>query len=213
MITYVEHNSLYATSLKAASLGEVFMFSLLSSINSIREFITTNASTLFAVYGMIIFSEIMLFFGFIWAFLHMRWGNVSIETPSNIEPFLNITSTLNIGSVIVSFMLHKNISGENSESEKLIGILTLIGIAFISYQGDEYSLLQSCINGNWFTTLFLIITGLHSSHVCVGVVLILTSMFYHENDGSNKVEDMNLGTYWHFVEFIWVFLTLLLFLM
>nr|WVH46352.1 cytochrome oxidase subunit III [Babesia gibsoni] len=213
MITYIEHNSLYATSLKAASLGEVFMFSFLAVVNSIREFITTNTSTLFAIYGMIIFSEIMLFFGFIWAFLHMRWGNVSIETPSNIEPFLNITSTLNIGSVIVSFMLHKNISGENSETEKLVAVLTFVAVAFISYQGDEYSLLQSAVNHSWFTTLFLIITGLHSSHVCIGAVLVLTSIFYHENRGSNRVEDISLGTYWHFVEFIWVFLTLLLFLM
>nr|WVH46364.1 cytochrome oxidase subunit III [Babesia vogeli]WVH46365.1 cytochrome oxidase subunit III [Babesia vogeli]WVH46366.1 cytochrome oxidase subunit III [Babesia vogeli]WVH46367.1 cytochrome oxidase subunit III [Babesia vogeli]WVH46368.1 cytochrome oxidase subunit III [Babesia vogeli] len=213
MITYIEHNSLYATSLKATSLGEVFISSLLSTINSIREFITTNSSTLFAVYGMIIFSEAMLFFGFIWSYLHVRLGNVLIETPSNLEPFLNVTSTLNVGSVIVSFLLHKNISGENSESEKLIGILTLVGIAFISYQGDEYYLLQSYINGNWFTTLFLVITGLHSSHVCVGIILIMTSMFYYENEGSNKIEDMSLGTYWHFVEFIWVFLTLLLFIL
>lgn len=213
IITYLEHNSLYATSLKATSLGEVFLFSLLIIINSIREFVTTNTSALFSIYGMIIFSEILLFFGFIWTFFHMRWGNILLETPSNIEPFLNITSTLNIGSVVVSFMLHKCISGENSETEKLISILTLIGLAFISYQGDEYSLIQSSINHCWFTTIFLIITGLHSSHVCIGVVLIVTSFFYHENDGSNRIEDANLGTYWHFVEFIWVFLTLLLFLM
>ncbi|GIX66474.1 cytochrome b6 (mitochondrion) [Babesia caballi] len=209
----MKNQSLYATSLQSASIGEVFFVSFVSLINSIREFMSTDTSTLYAVFGMIIFSEILLFSGFIWAFLHARWGNILIDTPLNLVPFMYITSTLNAASSIISFIMHKNATSENSDAEKFIGMSALVAIAFLSYQGDEYSLLQTGLNHNWFVTAFLIITGLHSLHVCVGIVLIVLSIYYHENDGSNRAEDTNIGTYWHFVELIWVALTFLLFLM
>nr|BAI66163.1 cytochrome oxidase subunit III [Babesia bigemina] len=210
---YLKNQTLFSTSLQSASLGEVFLVSLISLVNSIREFMTTDTSTLYAVFGMIIFSEILIFFGFAWAYFHVRWGNVAMDTPLNLVPFFYITGTLNVASSIISFIIYKNTSGEFSESEKLLSIATLIAVAFLSYQGDEYTFIQCGLNHSWFITTFLIITGLHSMHVCVGVVLILLSIYYHDNDGSNRSEDFNIGTYWHFVELVWVFLTFLLFLM
>nr|QNH82983.1 cytochrome oxidase subunit III [Babesia motasi]QNH82986.1 cytochrome oxidase subunit III [Babesia motasi] len=210
---YLKNQTLFSTSLQSASLGEVFLVSLISIVNSIREFLTTDTSTLYAVFGMIIFSEILIFFGFAWAYFHVRWGNVSIETPHNIIPFLNITGTLNTASSIISFLIQKQTSSENTEFEKALSLSTIVALAFLSYQGDEYSLIQCGVNHNWFVTTFLIITGLHSMHVCVGIVLILLSIYFHDNDGSNRSEDFNIGTYWHFVELVWVFLTFLLFLM
>nr|APD52631.1 cytochrome oxidase subunit III [Babesia sp. Xinjiang]QFS00163.1 cytochrome oxidase subunit III [Babesia sp. Xinjiang]QFS00166.1 cytochrome oxidase subunit III [Babesia sp. Dunhuang] len=210
---YLKNQTLFSTQLQSASVGEVFLVSLVSIVNSIREFVSTDTSTLYAVYGMVIFSEVLLFFGFIWAYLHARWGNILIDTPLNLVPFLYITSTLNTASSIISYIIYKNTVSEHSDSERLLSLATLIAVMFLSYQGDEYSFLQCGLNHNWFVTYFLIITGLHSMHVCVGIVFILFSIHYHENEGSNKVEDFNIGTYWHFVELIWVALTFLLFLM
>ncbi|GFE55972.1 cytochrome c oxidase subunit 3 (mitochondrion) [Babesia ovis] len=161
---------------------------------------------------MLIFSEILLFFGFIWSFLHVRWGDINVELPLNLAPYLNITSSLNVASSVISVLIY-NMSVENfSDSERWLTAVFFIGLIFLSYQGDEYTFLQCGMNHDWFSLAFLVITGLHSLHVCVGVLFICSSISYYENDGSNKAEDFNIGIYWHFVELIWVALTLLLFL-
>lgn len=168
---------------------------------------------MFAVFGMIIISESLIFLAFIWAYFHLRWGGEDIGTPLNLVPFVYITSTLNAASTMICSILQKNLSSDYPTAEKLIHITILIAGVFLSYQGDEYNLIQCGVNHEWFFTIFLILTGLHSLHVCFGIVLVILSFYFHDTDGSNKLEDFNVGTYWHFVELIWVILTFLLFLM
>nr|AGF95348.1 cytochrome c oxidase subunit 3 [Cytauxzoon felis] len=212
MIIYVNQHLLYGTTLKNVSVGEFFINPLVVFINSIRETMTTSTAILYSVFGMFIFSEILLFAGFIWGYLHSRWSNLIMPSELNIEAYLQITDTLNIGSSLVSVLLQKIQESKSCEYDLYIENLVLIGLLFLSFQNDEYSFMLTTLNSYWLTMYFYILTGLHSLHVCVGVIMALANSFLYEGDGSNLDEDFNIGVYWHFVEMIWIALTILLFL-
>ena len=60
---------------------------------------------------------------------------------------------------------------------------------------------------------FLPITGLHLTHVIVGiVVLIVVGLRY--KSGRSDADDMEItGLYWHFVDLVWMFVVPLVYLL
>nr|WFF64125.1 cytochrome c oxidase III [Theileria uilenbergi] len=209
---YVNQHLLYGTTLKYLSVGEFFMNSLTIFISSIREVMTSSTAIMYSIFGMFIFSEIMVFSTFIWGYLHLRLSNPMLLAELNVEAYLQISDVLNIGSVLVSIILHRIQEGASFEIDFFMEQLLLVGIIFLSLQNDEYSLLLSYVNNYWMTLYFFILTGLHSLHVCMGGVFVLIQSYLYDDDGSLRDEDFNAGVYWHFVEMIWIALTLLLFL-
>lgn len=209
---YVNQHLLFGTTLKFSSIGEFFLSSLTIYINSIREIMTSSTAVMYGIFGMFIFSEIMVFSSFIWGYLHFRLSNPTLLAELNIEAYLQISDVLNIGSILVSLITHRIQEGSNDETDFFMEQLLLISLIFLSLQNDEYSLILSFVNNYWMTLYFFILTGLHSLHVCVGSIFVLAQPYLYDGDGSLRDEDFNAGVYWHFVEMIWIALTLLLFL-
>nr|YP_010614745.1 Cox3 [Theileria velifera]WAS35320.1 Cox3 [Theileria velifera] len=209
---YVNQHLLYGTTLKFLSAGEFFVNSLTIFINSIREVMTSSTSILYAIFGMFIFSEVMVFSTFIWGYLHLRLSSPVLLAEINVEAYLQISDVLNVGSVLVSVIVHNIQDGEKQEFDFLMEQLLLISFVFLSLQNDEYSLLLSNVNDYWMTLYFYILTGLHSLHVCVGSVFVFIQSYFYDGCGSLRDEEFNGGVYWHFVEMIWIAITLLLFL-
>nr|UPI53383.1 cytochrome c oxidase subunit 3 [Theileria orientalis] len=211
MIIYVNQHLLYGTTLKYHSVGEFFVNSLTIFANSIREIMTSSTAIMYAIIGMFIFSEIMVFSSFIWGFFHNRLSSSSLMNEINLEAYLQISDVLNIGSILVSLISHKVQENSLYEVDLMTEELVLVSLIFLSLQNDEYSLLSCYLNDYWITLYFFILTGLHSLHVCVGCVFSLIQSFLYEYDGSIRDDDYNSGVYWHFVEMIWIALTMLLF--
>lgn len=182
-------------------------------INSIREIMTSSTATIYAIFGMFIFSEIMVFSTFIWGYLHTRLSNPVLSSEIAIETYAQISDALNIGSVLVSLTLQRMQENSDHEIDFFIEQLFSVGVTFLSFQNDEYTLLSFYINDCWVALYFYILTGLHSLHVCVGCSLIIIHSFMFSGDGSIRDDDFNAGVYWHFVEMIWIVLTSLLFLL
>ncbi|UVC46621.1 cytochrome c oxidase subunit III (mitochondrion) [Theileria orientalis] len=172
---------------------------------------TSSTAILYAIIGMFIFSEIMVFSTFIWGFFHNRLSNSSLINEINMEAYLQISDVLNIGSILVSLISHKIQENSLYEVDLMTEELILVSLIFLSLQNDEYSLLSCHLNDYWITLYFFILTGLHSLHVCVGCIFSLIQSFLYECDGSIRDDDCNSGVYWHFVEMIWIALTMLLF--
>nr|QPZ51739.1 cytochrome oxidase subunit III [Theileria parva]QQK56352.1 cytochrome oxidase subunit III [Theileria parva]QQK56355.1 cytochrome oxidase subunit III [Theileria parva]QQK56358.1 cytochrome oxidase subunit III [Theileria parva]QQK56361.1 cytochrome oxidase subunit III [Theileria parva] len=212
MIMYVNQYLLYGTTLKYLSVGEFFMNSLTIFINSIREIMTSTTMVMYAIFGMFIFSEILVFSTFIWGYFHLRLSNPILLAELNVEAYLQISDVLNTGSILVSIILHRVQESANFETDFFMEQLLLIGFIFLSLQNDEYSLILSYVNNYWMTLYFFILTGLHSLHVCAGGIFVLIQSYFYEGDGSQRDEEFNAGVYWHFVEMIWIALTMLLFL-
>lgn len=209
---YVNYHILFATTLKHMSIGEFFVQTLLIFIDSLREIMTTSTATLYAIFCMFIVSETLIFSSFIWGYLHSRWSNLLILSEFNIEPFLRLTEFLNMASSFISTVIHRLNEDASYEIDYLIDFVIIVAFQFVIFQSDEYTLLITHINDYWASLYFFILTGLHSLHVCFGFLMLLILSFISDGNGALREDDFVCGFYWHFVELIWIALTVLLFL-
>merc|ERR1712025_1179071 len=80
------------------------------------------------------------------------------------------------------------------------------GLLFLFIQIYEYQLLYFYISDSFYASSFYLITGLHFSHVIIGIILLsltFTSLY------NVKLFYLNIQLfYWHFVEIIWIVLYL-----
>nr|YP_009054570.1 cytochrome c oxidase subunit III [Paragyrodactylus variegatus]AIK25758.1 cytochrome c oxidase subunit III [Paragyrodactylus variegatus] len=116
----------------------------------------------------------------------------------NELPFLG--SFLLLGSSITVTSYHMQMNSSN-----LFLLLTIIlGFFFIVLQGFEFdesnvNLFSSVYHGCCFTTV-----SLHFSHVLIGVMLLLGLFFYTPKILGSYYSNLVVW-YWHFVDYIWLF--------
>jgi heme/copper-type cytochrome/quinol oxidase subunit 3 len=135
-------------------------------------------------WGFLLFlvSEIMLFFGFFWAFFHVSlspdislgiiWPPVGIIY---IEP-LQIPLFNTILLLLSGFSLtwaHKVVTTNNIKNIIDSIIITLgLGLFFLMLQITEYYESYFSFNDSVYGSVFFMLTGLHGFHVLVGVTYI-----------------------------------------
>ena len=65
-----------------------------------------------------------------------------------------------------------------------------------------------------FGATFFGITGLHKTHVAIGVIYLLIVSSRFGKPGRVRAEDVEVsGLYWHFVDLVWMFVFPLVYLM
>jgi heme/copper-type cytochrome/quinol oxidase subunit 3 len=99
-------------------------------------------------------------------------------------------------------------------------LLTLaLGLIFLIGQGTEYARLlrdNVSIGSSLFGTSFFTLTGFHGLHVFAGllVIAIITGLtFAGDYNGSASSVFATVGIYWHFVDIVWLFLFLIVYLL
>lgn len=168
---------------------------------------------------LFIFSELLFFISFFWAFFHSSlsptpeigslWPPLGIKTinPWNI-PLLNTIILLTSGATIT--WSHNAIICGNREYSILSLILTLLlAIFFIFIQAFEYIESPFNISDSIFGTTFFLLTGFHGIHVIIGFIFILISTLRLINYHFSKQHHFGFEAsawYWHFVDVIWLFL-------
>uniref|UniRef100_UPI002872B73E cytochrome c oxidase subunit 3 n=1 Tax=Nycteria heischi TaxID=1891981 RepID=UPI002872B73E len=233
LVSYPSLTSLNGTTLKYFSVGILFSFNpiiLLIFVYSIRECFYSTFSSLASGMLAIIFTEALLFIAYFWGILHFSLSpyplaNEGIVLTSSRMLILTITFILASASCMTAclqFLIEKGMSFEISS---IVCIIYIIGQCFASLQTTEYLHLEYCINDAIHGTLFYCVTGLHFSHVIVGIILLLTYFIriievYETNNewvyssfGISYVilphyDNLTL-LYWHFVEIVWLFIEFL----
>merc|ERR1712188_169058 len=182
---------------------EIFtLYTLLLSIHIwISDIIMTFFKTLTTLYPflfitMLLFinSETLLFIAYLWIIFNYLWiCNInSILLPDPIE--LTFSNTLLLSITTTCLCIYSPCT-------------YLLGLLFLFMQIYEYQLLCFYISDSFFASSFYLITGLHFSHVIIGVILLnltFTSLY------NVKLFYLNIQLfYWHFVEIIWIILYLI----
>ncbi len=173
-------------------------------------------------WGMIFFiaSEALIFANLIASYLYLEIRNANWRPPVDyIIPLIG--TVLLLGSSIPIRIAGSAIAKGNQRNLKLglgvtitMGALFLVGLG-IEYYGaifDKNFTPSSSVQGSSFYTL----TGLHASHVIVGLVilfvLLMRSMrgdFTAKNHWAIQAGEM----YWHFVDGVWVFVLTVVYLL
>ncbi len=175
--------------------------------------------------GMTIFigSEIMLFASFFTAYFIARsnavqWppifeGGQIFEVPKLITA-VN-TSILVFSSFTVWWAEKRLAAGDRQGLIRGLMVTIMLGATFLVIQINEYVHLGFTPQDQMFGTVFYTLTGLHGAHVFVGLTALTFSLnrarrgeFSHGNAGPLTAASI----YWHFVDVVWVFLYVMVYL-
>lgn len=166
-----------------------------------------------------IFSEIMFFFRFFWAFFNSSlctesesrifWPPIRIESLESIGvPLLN-TVTLLSSRVSVTWAHHAIIINHNYYAINRILVTIVLRIFFTGLQGIEYYMCTYTISSRNYRSVFFILTRFHGLHVLIRTIFLIVSlsriMLCHVDSTCHNRVLFSIW-YWHFVDVVWLFL-------
>jgi cytochrome c oxidase subunit 3 len=179
-------------------------------------------------YGMALFlvSEFMFFFSFFWCFFHSSlspsiwigcvWPPAGI-VPLNpfLLPLLN--TIILVSSGISATYSHKSMTRIEGRKDVFNSLLysIVLGIFFTVCQIIEYLNSEFSINDSVYGSIFYLATGFHGLHVLIGTTALLVCLIRHWR--YHFCVEHHLGFefslwYWHFVDVVWIFLYLVVYI-
>lgn len=195
-------------------VGDIIQEGSFSGVHTTGVLITLTRATI-----LFIFSEVIFFFTFFWAWAHNAWAptvfvglfypafGVSPVHPLGL-PFFNLASlvwrsgTVNLANGYIRL-------GQRINGLLALGVTILLGVAFEIAQLREYQRAAFRINDGVFGSSFFLLTGFHGAHVIGGIGFLFFNWirlyYFHFHTGFN-IGWIARVWYWHFVDVIWVFL-------
>jgi cytochrome c oxidase subunit 3 len=173
---------------------------------------------------LFIFSELMFFISFFWAFFHSSltptleigslWPPLGIKIINNWNiPLLNTIILLTSSATIT--WSHYSIIYNNNKNTILSLILTiLLAFFFLIIQTFEYLESTFSISDSIYGTVFFLLTGFHGLHVIIGLLFIIINLIKLINKHFSKQQHLGFEIsiwYWHFVDVVWLFLFILIY--
>jgi cytochrome c oxidase subunit 3 len=172
-------------------------------------------------YGMLLFiaSEVMFFSAFFWAFfdaaLFPKEATGGVWPPKGILPFdplsLPLLNTLILltSGVTVTWAHHALREGDRAGLLQGLGLTVLLGLCFTGVQAYEYGHAAFGFREGIYPSTFFMATGFHGFHVIIGTIFLIVCWF-RAYRGDFK-PDHHFGFeaaawYWHFVDVVWLFL-------
>ncbi len=177
----------------------------------------------YRLFGITIFliAEAMIFLGLFTAYLTFR--AVAPSWPPEGTPKLELLLP-GINTIILissSFVIHNADTAIKKNDvkglQKWFAITAAMGAIFLVGQLYEYFHLEFGLKTNLFASTFYVLTGFHGLHVAFGLVLMLAVLWRSFKQGHYSSEK-HFGVeaaeiYWHFVDVVWIFLFLLLYIL
>merc|ERR1712010_70222 len=151
------------------------------------------------------FLSLFLFVACLWVMFSYLWESRCnyLLFPDPVE--LTYSNTILL-SIAASCLCVYSLNGNLFLLNIYFYLAYFAGLLFLFMQVCEYQLLCFYISDSFYASSFYLITGLHFSHVIVGVILLgltFTSLY------NVKLFYLNIQLfYWHFVEIIWIVLYL-----
>ncbi len=168
------------------------------------------------VLGMIlfVFVEIMLFAGFISAFVIIKSRAVGSVWPPPNQPRLPFAETaVNtcalIASGIVLVIAHRMYQRGIRTIGALLAAATLLGGAFVALQGAEWAALVGeglTITSSTYGALFYTIIGAHALHAVAAIGLLAWAFMRLTANRLTKEALSVVALFWYFVVLVWPFL-------
>jgi cytochrome c oxidase subunit 3 len=173
-------------------------------------------------WGMIVFlgSEIATFSsGFVYYFF-IRVGTwPPQELPGLTSSLVLANTALLIASSFTLHWAHHELREANRRNYLLgMGVTLLLGIVFLGGQALEYYefIVEEgfTLTSGIYSSAFFGLTGLHGLHVSLGVVilgLVFVRSLLGNYSAERHVSVTTSSMYWHFVDVVWVFLVVVLY--
>ncbi|HEY0792248.1 MAG TPA: cytochrome c oxidase subunit 3 [Chthoniobacterales bacterium] len=179
--------------------------------------------------GMWVFlaTELMFFGGLFLAFAVYRFSypKAFMEAASHLNLVAGSVNTfvLLTSSFLFSLAISAFRDGRKTRTLLLLGVTLFLGVLFLGIKGFEYydEWRKGFLPGpafhfqgpdylhvQLFFVLYFITTGLHALHLFIGLGVIAVFFFLVARSWVRKDREVAIeigGLYWHFVDFIWIF--------
>jgi cytochrome c oxidase subunit 3 len=178
-----------------------------AAVSEQRKKIHPHKFTLWVAIGSII----MMFAGLTSAYIVKReqpgWTTFEIPRSLWFSTGVILLSSLSIQLAVKAFK-----EREMRRYRNLISLTAFLGILFITLQWVSFNIIWNSgvsFRGSGAGQFLYVIAGLHALHVLGGVIALLVTFL---KAFSGKVRSYNpvplevLSTYWHFVDFLWIYL-------
>jgi len=179
----------------------------------------------FGWWGMVLLiaTESMLFGSLIASYFYLRFTSGPVWPPDDIaKPTLELplilTAILWSSSIPVHLADAAIRRGNQARLRLWLALGFILGAIFLGLQvAVEYpeKLLEFTPQTNAYGSLFYAITGLHGSHVAVGLAFSLwvqVRAWRGAFDSERHVTVQNFTMYWHFVDVVWAFVLFTIYL-
>lgn len=169
---------------------------------------------------LVITTEGFLFVDLFFSYFYLgnRTGRWSVEIPPDLKFALILLGILIFSSVVLHVFGERSVKqGQYGKARAGVAATILLGLTFLALEG--YSMRQS-----WNTltpatdsygSIFYTILCFHAAHVIVGSLLLIYVLFLplgpRETTPHRPLHCATL--YWHFVDAVWVFVVLFLFVL
>ncbi|MBX0296743.1 cytochrome c oxidase subunit 3 [Haloarcula nitratireducens] len=129
------------------------------------------------------------------------------------------TLLLVASSVTIHFAHHALREGDHQRFEYLTGATVFLGILFLGgqvYEYYEFVVVEGfTVSSGLFASAFFGLTGLHGLHVSLGVVVLaivfVRARWLDQYSAERMTSVSTASMYWHFVDAIWLFLVVSLY--
>ena len=149
------------------------------------------------------------------------WNNLPhlVEDGSIFSSLVIINTVILIISSVTLHYAHVALrNGDHGRFKGLLGTTLLLGIVFLGGQAYEYYEFivheGFTITEGAYASAFYGLTGLHGLHVTMGAVLIgivFVRALYGQYSAEKHTSVSTVSMYWHFVDVVWVFLVVVLY--
>jgi cytochrome c oxidase subunit 3 len=194
-----------------------------------REGHHTRVVSLHLRYGMIMFiaSEVMFFVAWFWAFFDVslfydeaaqvarteytggQWPPAGIEV---LDPFhlpLYNTVILLLSGTTITWAHHALLHDDRKGLIWGLALTVALGVLFSFVQFYEYMVAPFAFANSIYGATFFMATGFHGFHVIIGTIFLLVCLLRAMNNGFTKEKHFGFEAaawYWHFVDVVWLFL-------
>lgn len=120
------------------------------------------------------------------------------------------TFVLLMSSLAMVLAVNMAQQGKAKQAKGWIAATAAMGLVFLGFQAYEFTTFISeglTIKSSPLGTAFFTLTGFHGAHVLVGVIWLISLLFYGGKQGLtvDKADDVEIGgLYWHFVDVVWI---------
>jgi cytochrome c oxidase subunit 3 len=180
-------------------------------MNEQRKRIHPHKFTLWVGIGSII----MMFAGFTSAYIVKRnlanW--MTFDLPAI---FWYSTAVIILSSLTIMISRNSFRQGEMAKYRRWLAVTMLLGVLFVVLQTIGFITLWEngvTLTRNVSFSFLYIIVGLHALHVIAGVIALLVTLikaFSIRRKTYSTVPIDLMSTYWHFVDFLWIYLLVFL---
>lgn len=167
---------------------------------------------------LFIISDAVTFGAILFAYGYIRVATPDWQTPFKSGSIINaaiMTFVLITSSLTMLGAVDASKAGDKSKAMRFLASTMLLGLIFAGLHLQEwFGLFDEGIkmNSGLFGQTFFSITGLHLLHVITGVVAIGVVARKYSNGSLTPGHVETTGLYWHFVDIVWMFIVLLVYL-